>query len=58
MTATEFKSIRIKAGLSQEALALQLGYKGRDIIARYERGSTPIPVLVERFMRELEREPS
>ena len=51
MTAAEFKAIRIGAGLTQTALAAQIG-KTRDMIARYERGA-PIPLLVERYMRSL-----
>lgn len=51
MTAAEFKAIRKNADLSQAALADLIG-KTRDMVARYERNA-PIPLLVERFMQDL-----
>lgn len=58
MTPDEFKSIRKKAGLTQPALAKMLG-KSAAMIAKYEAKPPtyhPIPFLVKRFMKELERE--
>lgn len=56
MTAAIFTAIRKRAGLSQVALAAMLGIS-RQAVWKYETGKTPIPLLVERFMRELEAKP-
>jgi len=53
MTAAEFTAIKAKCGLSQSKLVKILG-KSIRTISRYETGKTPIPLLVERFMREIE----
>jgi transcriptional regulator with XRE-family HTH domain len=46
MTAAQFKEARKKLGVSQEALAHMLGISVRSV-ARYERGSHPVPKTVE-----------
>jgi len=53
MTPAAFKTIRTSAKLTQSVLASRLGYKGRDIVARYEAGRSPIPFLVQEFMLNL-----
>jgi len=52
MTAAEFTAIKAKCGLSQSKLVKILG-KSIRTISRYETGKTPIPLLVERFMQDL-----
>jgi len=54
MTPDTFKAIRKDADLTQPDLAKLLGYKGRDIIARYEAGRSPIPFLVREYMINLQ----
>lgn len=55
MTPAEFTAIREAANLSKAALARQLGVTRMQVF-RYETGKTPIPPLVERYMKELEGE--
>lgn len=53
-TPDEVKSLRAQLGLSQQALADQLGVT-RNTVARWEMGLHPISPLVSKFLRTLGR---
>ena len=57
MTAVEFKSIRLRAGLTQSQLAERLRVEDLRTIRRYEAGdrqiSGPVSLLMERIEVEL-----
>lgn len=55
MTPDEFREIRLRSNLSQEALAPVLGMRLNSVGAM-ERGQRPIRKLVADKMRELDRE--
>lgn len=52
MTPSQFKSIRNKLGLSQEAFGKKMG-RGRAQIERYEKGLWPIPIAIAYFVKTL-----
>jgi len=53
MTASEFRSIRIKLGLTQAQLASKLGYSRRPTITEKESGRTPITKQDEIILKHL-----
>lgn len=44
MTASEFKEIRLRLGLTQAELAMVLGYSKPLTVSTYERATNPRPV--------------
>ena len=55
MTGEEFKALRLSFGLSQDKLALYLGYGGnhstnRTTMDRYETGKRVVPPYIARLM--------
>ena len=55
MTADDLRRKREQLGLTQEELAKHLGVKRLSVI-RWENGQTEIDKILERAMRDLERE--
>ena len=55
LSPTDFRRLRKAAGLSQEALARQLGRTLRQV-ARYEQGHTTVPHWIADRLRELANE--
>lgn len=54
MTAKTLKTHRAKLGLTQEALASQLGVT-RNTVVRWEMGMYPIPAWADKFIRLLRK---